>query len=70
MPQLQPLDNAAWSKVEDKIQNIVEDKISSGNVPSIVRGNDVIHHDIINGMEANPWPWQVSIQVMLQVLNT
>lgn len=55
MPQLQPWDSAARSNIED-------------NVNSLVGGNDVIH--VINGKEANPWPWQVSIQVVLQVLKT
>lgn len=55
MPQLQPWNSAARSKIEDK-------------VPSIVGGINVIH--VINGKEANPWPWQVSIHVVLQVLKT
>ncbi|XDV31940.1 hypothetical protein PO909_002857, partial [Leuciscus waleckii] len=53
--QLQPWDSAARSKIDSAARSKIEDK-----VPSVVGGNNVIH--VVNGMEANPWPWQVSIQ--------
>lgn len=68
MPQLQPWASAVRSKIEDKVPSVV-----GGNdvieVPNVVGGN-IVDYGIINGMKANPWPWQVSIQVVLQVLKT
>jgi len=42
-------------------------RVKDEPVPSIVGGHNA---GIINGNEATPWPWQVSIQVVLYVLMT
>jgi len=84
VPQLQPFGFDARSKVLDKIPTIVEDEIPTivedeiptivgdkktfivgDDVPSLVGGNGVM-----NGRDANPWPWQVSFQVLLHGLHT